>query len=103
MTVGVLGQADLAATTNTLVYTAATQSAIHINILNRNASATTVRVAIGTISGSTPTNSNYIEYDASIPGNAVLERSGIILNAGQKVVVYAGATGITASVYGIET
>lgn len=103
MTVGVLGQADLAASTNTLVYTAITQAAVGINVLNRTASGVTVRVAIGTISGSSPTNSNYIEYDALVPANAVLERTGIVLGAGQKVVVYAATTGVTASVYGVET
>lgn len=103
MTTGVLAQAALAATTNTLLYTAVRPTACTINLVNIAATAATVRIAIGTIpTPSNPANSNYIEFDASIPARGVLERSGILLDTGQRVVVFGSAANITATIYGID-
>jgi len=103
MATGRLGVADLAATTDTALYTvpASTFSVFTLNIVNRNATAVTVRVALA--STGTPINSEYIEFDTSIPANAVLERSGLVLDAGKIVVVRSSTTSVSAVVYGIET
>ncbi len=103
MATGRLGVADLAATTDTALYTvpASTFSVFTLNIVNRNATAVTVRVALA--STGTPTASEYIEFDTSIPANAVLERSGLVLDAGKIVVVRSSTTSVSAVVYGIET
>ncbi len=103
MSSGRLGAADLAATTNTSVYTcpSSTFAVVTLSICNRNASSRTIRVALAT-SGS-PSASEYLEYDASLLANGVLERTGIVLDAGQRIVVYASGVDVTAVVYGIET
>ena len=102
MATGILGQAAPAATTNTVVYTvpASTITVATINIVNTTALSMLVRLAIA--SSGTPTTSEYIEYDTIISANGVLERSGIVMNATEAVVVFGSAAGLAVSVYGYE-
>jgi len=102
MATGILGQAAPAATTNTVVYTvpAATVTVATISIVNTTLSPIVTRLAIA--SSGTPTTSEYIEYDTVIDSSAVLERSGIVMNATEAVVVYANSAGLAVSVYGYE-
>lgn len=99
---GILGRANLAATTNTTLYTvpATKVAAIGVNLCNRNATAVTARLAIAT--SGTPTTSDWIYYDVTIQGNSSLERTGLVVEAGENVVVYASATGVSAMTYGYE-
>lgn len=97
-----LGAADLAATTNTTIYTAPslTQAVVTVSVCNRNATAQTIRLALA--SSDTPGNSEWFEYDYSLEANGVLERTGIAMDAGKKIVAYAGGTGISVVAYGME-
>jgi hypothetical protein len=103
MATGILGQQALNATTNTVVYTvpADTFGIVTINVTNRNAAARNIRIALS--SSGTPGNSEWIEYDTELLGHGTLERGGVVIDAGKNVVVYASATDISVSVYGIET
>ena len=104
MATGRLGANDIAATTNTTVYTcpSSTFAVVTLSLCNRNATtARDIRVAVAT--SDTPSNAEYLEYDASLLAKGVLERTGIVLAATQRIVVYASATDVTAVVYGIET
>jgi hypothetical protein len=103
MATGRLGIADLAAATNTTLYTvpASTFSVVTVNIVNRGASAATVRISVS--SSATPADSEYIEFDTSLTAKGVLERTGIVLDAGKLLVVRSSAIGVNAVVYGIET
>lgn len=103
MATGRLGTADLAATTLTTLYTcpATTFTVASVSICNRTTSPITVRLAVA--SAATPTNAEYIEYDTTIAGNQVLERTGIVMDAGKLIVVRSSATGLSAVAYGIET
>lgn len=103
MASGILGQASLSATTDTTVYTvpSSTLAIANINVVNRSSStAANIRVALA--STATPQNSEWIEYDASVPSNGVLERSGIAIGAGKRVIVYASTANCSVSVYGLE-
>lgn len=103
MASGILGQAALSATTDTTVYTvpSSTLAVVNINVVNRSSSSSAnVRVALA--STATPQTSEWIEYDASVSSNGVLERSGIAMNAGERVVVYASTANCSVSVYGLE-
>lgn len=102
MAIGILGQSDPAATTNTTVYTvpASLSATVNINICNRGTSAITARLAVAT--AATPANAEWIEYDASIPASGVLERTGIVAQTGRRVVVYVSAATASVNVYGYE-
>jgi hypothetical protein len=102
MASGILGQSSPTATTNTTVYTvpASTTATFTVSICNRSSSAITARLAIA--STATPTDAEWIEYDASIPANGVLERSGIVAQAAEQVVAYVSAATASVNVYGFE-
>lgn len=105
MATGRLGGTDLTTTSATSVYTCpvTTFSVVSISLCNRTASAVTVRIAL-TSSGSTPATTDYLEYDSSLSANGVLERTGIVMSAGNQLVVTAGTgNAVTAIVVGIET
>ena len=103
MATGILGTADVSSATNSTVYTvpASTFTVCTINVVNRSGSAVSVRIALA--DSGTPTNDEYIEYGVSLASGSVIERTGLVLDAGKNVVVYASDTGISAVCYGIET
>jgi hypothetical protein len=59
---------------------------VTLSICNRGASAATVQVAICTAAtAATPDPSEYIEFDTSLSAKGVLERTGIVMDADQKI------------------
>lgn len=102
MATGILGQSAPAAATYTTVYTvpAATTATFNISASNTTTGTITARIAVA--SAATPTSSEFLEYDTPIVGNGVLERGGIVAQAGERVVVYGAVTGLSFSVYGYE-
>lgn len=103
MATGRIGASDLSGGTLTTVYTAPTDTyaVASINLCNRGNQATSIRIAVA--DANTPTNGEYIEYDTEILAKGVLERTGIVLAAGQKLVCYASGANISAVAMGIET
>lgn len=103
MATGRLGAQDLSATTNTTLYTcpAGTFAIANVSICNRNATAVTVRLALA--SSATPGGAEWLEFGVTIPANSVLERTGLVLDAGKVLVVYSSTTSVNAVAYGIET
>ena len=98
-----LGGADIPATSDTSVYAvpAGTSTIANIYICNRTSSDITYRLA-HTASGSTPANTDYIVYDMTIVGNDTHEYTGIAMEAGNELVVYASAAGLSVVVNGVE-
>ena len=103
MATGRLGTADLAAATDTTVYTVpgSTFAVVTVSLCNRSATARTVRIAI--CDTGTPGDDEYVEYDAEVLANGVLERTGLVLDAGKLLVVRSSGIDVSAVVYGIET
>tara|TARA_B100001057_G_C22768806_1_gene918736 strand:- start:800 stop:1120 length:321 start_codon:yes stop_codon:yes gene_type:complete len=103
MASGRLGTANVTAATNTSVYTcpADTFTVATVSICNRGNQAITVQMAVA--DSSTPNSSEYIEYETEVLSHGVLERTGVVMSAGQILVVYASSANVSAVVMGIET
>ena len=103
MATGILGQNALAAASNIVVYTVPPSifTVLSVNVCNRGTTTASVRMALA--ASSSPTNAEYIEYDVQIGANGVLERTGIMMNAGKNLVVYANNSNVTVTAFGIET
>jgi hypothetical protein len=100
-----LGQAALAATTLTDIYTVpgATSAVIStITVANRSATATTYRLSIAP-AGAGDATSQYFAYDVPLAGNESHTWTiGITLAATDKFRAYAAAATVTVGAYGVE-
>jgi hypothetical protein len=103
MATGRLGASVLPAATLTTVYTcpADTFAVVAVNLLNRGNQAQTFRLAVADTG--TPTAGEFIEFDVEVLAKGVLERTGLVLAATQRLVAYASGGNASAVVYGIET
>ena len=106
MATGRLGVANITSTSDTTVYTvpASTFSVVSVSICNRNSTtAATIRLAV--CSSATPSAGEYLEYDTSLVASGVVERTGIVMDAGKILVVQVSSATPTISVVamGIET
>ena len=91
------------AATDTTVYEVPvdTFAVISVNAVNRGVTEATISVAIA--STTTPTASEWIEFETSVLAKGVLERTGIVVDAGKFIVVNTSSGDFTVMVYGIET
>ncbi|MEY2667737.1 MAG: hypothetical protein RJA59_375 [Pseudomonadota bacterium] len=101
----VLGQADLAATTLTAVYTVPASTKVVISsivVCNRNAAARTFRLAVA-VAGAADDPKQYLVYDATVAANESLAFAlGITLAATDVLRAYASAVDVTVQAFGSE-
>lgn len=97
-----LGKADLLAATYTKIYQvpAAKTASVNINVCNRNTTSARIRIAVS--AADIPVSSEFLEYDYSLAANNAIERTCVIANAGDRVVVYSDIANISALVTGFE-
>jgi hypothetical protein len=103
MATGRLAAANLAAETSTVVYECPenTFAVVTVSICNRGNTGTDVRLSLGTVSP--PPTSDFLEFDLNLSAKGVLERTGIVLGAGQKISAYSSLDNTSVVIYGIET
>jgi hypothetical protein len=101
---GRLGASDLAAAAWTTIYepTSPNCASTSVNICNRNLGNAALRLAIHRGSGSTPTGGEYVEFAFLVYGHSALERTGVVLDIGDKLVAYSDVANVTVLVYGFE-
>lgn len=94
---------DLSPTANTSLYTvpASTSAIISITICNRTADDIVYRIA-HTASGSAPSAGDYKTYNLTIVGNDTHQITGVSMSAGNQIIGYASATGLSITIDGIE-
>lgn len=101
----ILGQAAPAATTETLLYAvpAATSAVVStITVANRGASNVTFRIS-NSVAAAATSNKDYLVYDTTIAGNAVITFTlGITLGALDAVRVFASANTLSFNIHGSQ-
>lgn len=102
MAIGTLGQSAPSATTNTVVYTvtSGTTATLTINVCNQASTSGTIRLAISDTTS--PSNKDYIEYDTTVPAKGVLERTGVVVSGGKRIIAYCSTANFSINVYGFE-
>lgn len=103
MASGILGQTDITSTnTDTSIYTvpSSTTASVTLSLVNRGTAVATIRVGL-CASGSIG-NAEYIEYDTKLGPKAVLERTGIVMQATKQIVARSDVANISVSAYGFE-
>lgn len=101
MASGKLGKAALVAATDTDLYTVPvnTVSTVTVHFCNRTASPIAVRAAVRT---GGLVDADYVYYDIEVPANDVRGYEGLVMGAGETLVVRAAAAGISARAMGFE-
>jgi len=99
---GRLGSADLAAVTNTTLYTVpvGTVTAGEVTLCNRTAVIVNVSIALSTTA--TPTLAEWVLFNLPVAANNMRGYKFPVLEAGANVVVSASAVGISAMISGWE-
>lgn len=104
MATGRLANPTQLGTGNTTLYTVPTgyYSVFNVSLTNTSSNSVTIRLAIATTT--TPGTAEWIEYDTTIVGKGVFERTGLVANAGLNIVALSNTGSVVnATVYGIET
>lgn len=104
-TLKVLGQADLAATTLTDVYTVPGGTSTTIStvfVCNKNASARTIRIAVA-IAGASDDPEQYLYHTLSIAAyDTFAVTAGITLASTDVLRAYASGADVSVNVFGVE-
>lgn len=103
MATGRLGASAISSGTDTTVYTcpASTYSVVTVSFCNRSNSAAALRLAVS--AADAPTDAEWVEFDTEILAKGVLERTGLVLDAGKRIVAYSSGDATSVVVMGIET
>jgi hypothetical protein len=101
---GYLGSKEIFANLTQAIYVNDNTKAsiVTVNLLNRNTVAARVSIAVSS-SQTSPANYEWVEYNSSVDPTATLERSALIVNPGQYVVIRSDTSYISASCWGITS
>lgn len=101
---GTLGKLALIAATVSGVYQVAlgNTAVIGLNVVNTDP-ITNARIRIAITDALNPSLGDYVEYDVVVTaGGGVLERTGLVLSAGDTIFFRSDISGVIARVFGYE-
>ena len=103
MASGLLAAVDIAVNNYTQIYEAPsnTFSVVTVSVCNRGSTNADIRLTLS--NDFPPTSEHYLEFDTSLLAKGVLERTGIVVAAGQKIGARSTSADVSIVVYGIET
>ena len=85
------------------IYPVPTNTYSVFNVSFTNTNATSVQIKLAVASTATPATNEQLEYNTTIVGYGVFERTGLVADTGKQICVSATTSGVNANVYGIET
>jgi hypothetical protein len=101
MPTGLLAGGSLTGTlTSYYVCPSGTTAFVTVNIANRTTGNVTVRINLSTTTGENL--GGYLEFDSTIAANQAIEKTGIVLAAGQRILISSNSTNTTYRIYGYE-
>jgi len=77
-----------------------TTAFVSINISNRTTGTVTTNINLST--NGSENLGGYIEFTSSIAANQALEKTGVVLSAGQQILISASSTSTTYVIFGYE-
>jgi len=100
---GILGTWNLYAGVPQAIYVCnnTDASVVSLNVCNQNNIDVKITVALST-SATAPTNNEYLEYETTLLGKGVLERSGIVVGPTQYLVVISNRPNVIGVCWGVE-
>jgi hypothetical protein len=103
MATGRLGAVDLSSATETTVFavTAGKTAAFSVNVCNRT-TASDALVSIALAAGAGATAAEWIEFNTPVPPGGVLERTGLVLDAGKYLRASSSISSVSVVAYGYE-
>lgn len=102
--IGCLSRANWSTPGSKIVYTVPNgkETNLAINLCNRNNKPILYRMCILFSSETAEVNEGWIEYDCSLYGGETYVRDGMLLNAGQKLLVSSDRENLSCQIFGIE-
>lgn len=100
MSTGILARGTLGALTSVYTCPANTTAFITVNIANRSGSTITASINLST--NASENLGGYVEFSSSIAANQTLEKTGIVLQATQQLLISGSSTNGTFVIFGYE-
>jgi hypothetical protein len=102
MPTGILGRNNLAASVNTSVYTVPVSKVSVFNVSLTNRGSVTAILSLALSDSGSPSANDYIEFNSPLIPGGVLERTGIVMDAGKVLVANTTNADISIVVFGYE-
>jgi hypothetical protein len=75
----------------------------NVSFTNTSATSVTIRLYIGTSTALSQNANECFEYQTTVVGYGVFERTGIVVDATKNFIVSSNGTAVSVNIYGIET
>jgi len=99
---GLLGKAALENGTSKIIYTVPAGKVATCNLSLCNFTELPRKVYVAVHDTTPHSNADRLEYGTLIPPHGVLERTGLVLSAGENLRAWDDGTGVSARVHGFE-